>query len=350
MPVGKRARLSLQPDDPDTKQHLLPDTLSPPIEWMEHHDRPRESQAEAMLSTLPGEDGRRFQQEHSIEDDPLDEIDIVDVETDQAELHTSDLRKRHPDDVADVEDSQDIPAMNHRGISEVVYAENKEKTRIAYAVLDTSGPVEPVYHQPSDTAIHRENKKNYLEFRETLTPNFNAKARERQGRAEHLSSACNEWQEQLRLSLQEQLREERRKRSSAIIPPLLTDDERSSCDVDLQSLVEDPLAELKKSYLTNVWDDQEKTIFREKFIEHPKKFGIIASYLDRKSVADCVQYYYLSKKSENYKQLTRKQRTKKRPRHHRARVRRASQRKALQSSVPKRDSVSSSGSSSLGAV
>jgi nuclear receptor co-repressor 1 len=43
-------------------------------------------------------------------------------------------------------------------------------------------------------------------------------------------------------------------------------------------------------------------------LQHPKNFGVIKSYLERKCVSDCVQYYYLSKKAQNYRQLLRKSR------------------------------------------
>jgi nuclear receptor co-repressor 1 len=53
---------------------------------------------------------------------------------------------------------------------------------------------------------------------------------------------------------------------------------------------------------------------QEKYLQHPKNFGIIKSYLDRKCIPDCVLYYYLSKKTENYRQLLRKSRARPRTR------------------------------------
>ena len=63
-----------------------------------------------------------------------------------------------------------------------------------------------------------------------------------------------------------------------------------------------------------MWTDAERDIFKEKFLLHPKNFGQIAQFLERKTVSDCVQYYYLSKKTENYKQLLRKSKMRRRGR------------------------------------
>ncbi|KAH9375609.1 hypothetical protein HPB48_017203 [Haemaphysalis longicornis] len=103
-------------------------------------------------------------------------------------------------------------------------------------------------------------------------------------------------------------KEECRNRNCAITPPLVTGEQRHLIQADFQNRIRGLLAELDQSHLTNVWDDQDKRIFREKFIEYPKNFGIVASHLDTNSVADCVQYYYLSKKSEDYKQFMHKPR------------------------------------------
>lgn len=65
---------------------------------------------------------------------------------------------------------------------------------------------------------------------------------------------------------------------------------------------------LKERKNLNVWTAGEKEVFKEKFLQHPKNFGAISASLDRKSAQDCVRYYYLSKKTENFKQLLRKSR------------------------------------------
>ncbi len=107
--------------------------------------------------------------------------------------------------------------------------------------------------------------------------------------------------------LQEQEMEDKKMHSLAVIPPLLLpEDERSRKFANNNGLVLDPLREYTERKFLNTWTEAEKEIFKEKYIGNPKNFGQIAQFLERKTVADCVQYYYLSKKTENYKQLMRR--------------------------------------------
>lgn len=55
-----------------------------------------------------------------------------------------------------------------------------------------------------------------------------------------------------------------------------------------------------------VWTEKEKEVFRDRFVQHPKNFVIISQFLENKTVSECIHYYYMSKKTENYKQLVRK--------------------------------------------
>ena len=101
--------------------------------------------------------------------------------------------------------------------------------------------------------------------------------------------------------------EDKKMHSYAVIPPLLLPpDERRRKFTNNNGLVLDPLREYNERKFVNTWTDAEKEIFKEKYLLHPKNFGQIAQFLERKTVSDCVQYYYLSKKTENYKQLLRK--------------------------------------------
>lgn len=55
------------------------------------------------------------------------------------------------------------------------------------------------------------------------------------------------------------------------------------------------------------WSPEEKQIFIEKFTQSPKNFGFISSFLENKTTEQCIQFYYMTKKTENYKNLLRKQ-------------------------------------------
>ncbi|PIK34492.1 putative serine/arginine repetitive matrix protein 2 isoform X4 [Apostichopus japonicus] len=103
--------------------------------------------------------------------------------------------------------------------------------------------------------------------------------------------------------LNEQEANERHMRSLTVIPPMLLEKEQRSVNfVNNNGLVEDAMQEYKDRQRMNMWTNEEREIFREKFSQHPKNFGAIAAFLERKSVPDCVLYYYQNKKRENYKQ------------------------------------------------
>lgn len=122
--------------------------------------------------------------------------------------------------------------------------------------------------------------------------------------------------EEIMDNLQEQVLEDKKMRSYAVIPPLMLDaKERKNVYQNNNGHIVDMEAVHKSRQFLNIWTAAEKEIFKEKYLQHPKNFYLIASCLDKKSVSDCVQYYYLSKKTENYKQLLKRsrQRTRHRP-------------------------------------
>lgn len=63
-------------------------------------------------------------------------------------------------------------------------------------------------------------------------------------------------------------------------------------------LVEDPLAYEKERTMINPWTSEERDIFMEKFAAFGKDFKKIASFLDHKTTADCVEFYYKNHKSD----------------------------------------------------
>ncbi|XP_018427583.1 PREDICTED: nuclear receptor corepressor 1-like, partial [Nanorana parkeri] len=115
--------------------------------------------------------------------------------------------------------------------------------------------------------------------------------------------------------LSEQENNERQMRQLSVIPPMMFDAEQRRVKfINMNGLMEDPMKAYRDRQFMNVWTDHEKETFKEKFVQHPKNFGLIAACLERKSVADCVLYYYLTKKNENLKSLVRRNYSKRRGR------------------------------------
>jgi len=65
--------------------------------------------------------------------------------------------------------------------------------------------------------------------------------------------------------------------------------------------VDDPMREAKEENLSNVWTDMEKCIFLDRFLQFPKDFRRIASFLKNKTTKDCIAFYYDSKQTVPYK-------------------------------------------------
>ena len=90
--------------------------------------------------------------------------------------------------------------------------------------------------------------------------------------------------------------EDVRKYTAPDQPQLMTRIRRESmCYYNTNGFVEDPEAEHRKFKNRISWSDEEKQIFVEKYVQHPKKFGIIAAALPLKSVKDVIEFYYINR-------------------------------------------------------
>ena len=72
-------------------------------------------------------------------------------------------------------------------------------------------------------------------------------------------------------------------RALAVIPPMMLDArQRSLRYVNTNGLMEDPMEEYRERRYINIWSAQEKQIFKEKYLQHPKNFALISSFLEKK--------------------------------------------------------------------
>lgn len=82
--------------------------------------------------------------------------------------------------------------------------------------------------------------------------------------------------------------------------------------IDTSRLVTNPEEALIEHFESTPWSEDEKKIFMEKFIEHPKDFHQISKFLPYRTTGDCVQFFYTNKKLDEFGNVRRKQQLKKR--------------------------------------
>ncbi|XP_019461170.1 PREDICTED: uncharacterized protein LOC109360607 isoform X2 [Lupinus angustifolius] len=90
-------------------------------------------------------------------------------------------------------------------------------------------------------------------------------------------------------------------RNNLMMPALILD--QKSKFISSNGLVEDPLAVERERAMINPWTSKETEVFLEKFENYGKDFRKIASFLDHKTTADCVKFYYKNHKSDCFKKI-----------------------------------------------
>ncbi|KAK3018720.1 hypothetical protein RJ639_003915 [Escallonia herrerae] len=97
-------------------------------------------------------------------------------------------------------------------------------------------------------------------------------------------------------------------RSVLRMPALILDEKEKivSRFISSNGLVEDPCAIEKERSMVNPWTSEEKEVFMDKLATFGKDFRKIASFLDHKTIADCVEFYYKNHKSDCFQKIKKK--------------------------------------------
>lgn len=96
-------------------------------------------------------------------------------------------------------------------------------------------------------------------------------------------------------------------RTTLKMPALILDKEqRMSRFITKNALVEDPCAVEKGKSMINPWTAEERGLFIDKLAVFGKNFSKIASFLEHKTIADCIEFYYKNHKSESFERARKK--------------------------------------------
>ena len=92
------------------------------------------------------------------------------------------------------------------------------------------------------------------------------------------------------------------------MPALIVDENEKAHSRFLTNngLVEDPIALEKERSLINPWSPEERRVFIEMLALYRKDFSKISTFLDHKTAADCVEFYYKNHKSEDFRKAKKK--------------------------------------------
>ncbi|KAL5230154.1 hypothetical protein ABZP36_028930 [Zizania latifolia] len=88
--------------------------------------------------------------------------------------------------------------------------------------------------------------------------------------------------------------------------PALIVDEKEKVDarfVSKNGLVEDPVLVEKERAFISPWTQEEKEVFMEKLATFGKDFSKISSFLQHKTTADCIEFYYKHHKSDSFREV-----------------------------------------------
>ena len=174
-------------------------------------------------------------------------------------------------------------------------------------------------YQQWQRSIEKEEKlsssKDLTTYRETFEKTFPELRKTREDKEKKLTNTTDSSSSEPPIALnanlveQELELEEEKLRKSSIVPPIIYDHwQRKHQYFNQNGFIRRDAAEFyKERTQMPFWSAEEKQIFIEKFTQSPKNFGYISSFLENKTTEQCVQFYYMTKKTENYKNLLRKQ-------------------------------------------
>jgi len=93
----------------------------------------------------------------------------------------------------------------------------------------------------------------------------------------------------------------------ATIPAMMLDRGRIPSFIDNNGLVQDPMTLERERKGQNPWTEEEKSIFFHRYLQFPKCFSKIATFLENKNTQDVICYYYMNKKTLDLKKALREQ-------------------------------------------